>query len=411
MNILETLVINAILVTFPILIYEYFVVYTQNMKREKIDILLSIALFISLYLSLYYKQFISPNYQFISIILPIIIAYLHKKPKDALIISIIVTEYLIRELNYNPFITLTFFIVLFLFYNHYSKTNKTKNYLINSFVISSSITLIINELISMENLKEEMIDSIISIVLFYIILIVIKKATETAKDILNLHSNLKEFEKEKSIKDSLFKITHEIKNPIAVIKGYLDMFDSKDIEKSERYVNIIKTEINRTLNLLMDFMEFSKIKIEKKEINFSTLIDDIKDVLIPFFIAKNVNYYFEVEDEKNLSISIDYLRMKQVILNIIKNAVEACPSETGQVSTTVFKDKDSLYIYVKDNGSGMSKEVLDNMLVPFYTTKEKGTGLGVSLSKEIIEAHNGNLSYSSTLGKGTICKITLPLKS
>ena len=411
MNILETLVINAILVTFPILIYEYFIVYTQNMKREKIDILLSFALFISLYLSMYYKQFIAPNYQFISVILPVIIAYLHKKPKDALIISIIVTEYLIRELNYNPFITLSFFIILYLFYNRYSKTNKTKNYLTNMFTISTGITLFLNEILVIENLKGEIIDSIISIILFYIILKIINKAIETARNIINLHSNLKEFEKEKSIKDSLFKITHEIKNPIAVIKGYLDMFNAKDVEKSERYVGIIKTEIDRTLNLLMDFMEFSKIKIEKKEINFNTLIDDIKDVLIPFFIAKNVNFYFEVEDEENLNISVDYLRMKQVILNVIKNAVEACSSNIGQVSTTVFKDSDSLYIYVKDNGSGMSKEVLDNMLVPFYTTKEKGTGLGVSLSKEIIEAHGGNLSYSSTLGKGTICKISLPLKS
>lgn len=411
MNILETLVINAILVTFPILIYEYFIVYTQNMKKEKIDILLSFALFISLYLSMYYKQYVSPNYQFISIILPIIIAYFHKKPIDALIISVIVTEYLISELNYNPFITIIFFIIIYLFYKHYSKTNKTKKYLANIFTILSGITLLINEIIKTTNIKENIIETLFSIILFYIILLVINKAIETARDILNLHSNLKQFEKEKEIKDSLFKITHEIKNPIAVIKGYLDMFDSKDIEKSERYVNIIKTEINRTLNLLIDFSEFSKIKIEKKEVNFSILIDDIKDVLIPFFIAKDVSFYFEVENEESLLISIDYLRMKQVILNIIKNAVEACPSGIGQVSTTVFKDSDSLYVYVKDNGIGMSKEVLDNMLLPFYTTKEKGTGLGVSLSKEIIEAHGGKLSYSSSLGKGTICKITLPLKS
>ena len=187
------------------------------------------------------------------------------------------------------------------------------------------------------------------------------------------------------------------------------MFESKNIEKSERYVGIMKTEVDRTLNLLTDFMEFSKINIEKKNIDFNILIDDIKDVLIPFFISKNVNFYFEVEE--NLEIEIDYLRMKQVILNIIKNAVEACSPNTGQVSTTVFKDTGSLYIYVKDNGSGMSTEVLNNMLVPFYTTKEKGTGLGVSLSKEIVEAHKGELSYSSTLGKGTICKITLPLKN
>ena len=58
----------------------------------------------------------------------------------------------------------------------------------------------------------------------------------------------------------------------------------------------------------------------------------------------------------------------------------------------------------------MSKETLDKILTPFYTTKEKGTGLGVSLSKEIIEAHKGNLSYTSDLGKGTVCKIALPLK-
>lgn len=409
MNILETLIINAILVTFPILIYEYFIVYTQNMKREKINILLSFALFISLYLTMYYKQFIPTNYQFTSIILPVIIAFLNKKPKDALIISVIVIEYLIRELNYNPFITIFFFVIMYLSYNYYSKTDKTTNFLINISVTFASITLIINELDNLTTDKEAIIDSVLAIIMFYLIIKIINKAIEMAKDIINLHSNLKEFEKEKEIKVSLFKITHEIKNPIAVIKGYLDMFDTKNEEKSERYVGIMKTEVDRTLNLLTDFMEFTKIKIERKETNFNSLIDDIKEVLIPFFIAKNVNFYFEVED--NLIINIDYLRIKQVILNVIKNAVEACPSNTGTVSTTVFKDTESLYIYVKDNGSGMSKEVLDNILVPFYTTKEKGTGLGVSLSKEIIEAHKGDLSYSSSLGKGTICKISLPLKN
>lgn len=409
MNILETLIINAILVTFPILIYEYFIVYTQNMKREKINILLSFALFISLYLTMYYKQFIPTNYQFTSIILPVIIAFLNKKPKDALIISVIVIEYLIRELNYNPFITIFFFVIMYLSYNYYSKTDKTTNFLINISVTFASITLIINEIDNLTTDKEAIIDSVLAIIMFYLIIKIINKAIEMAKDIINLHSNLKEFEKEKEIKVSLFKITHEIKNPIAVIKGYLDMFDAKNEEKSERYVGIMKTEVDRTLNLLTDFMEFTKIKVERKETNFNSLIDDIKEVLIPFFIAKNVNFYFEVED--NLTINIDYLRIKQVILNVIKNAVEACPSNTGTVSTTVFKDTESLYIYVKDNGSGMSKEVLDNILVPFYTTKEKGTGLGVSLSKEIIEAHKGDLSYSSSLGKGTICKISLPLKN
>ncbi len=66
-------------------------------------------------------------------------------------------------------------------------------------------------------------------------------------------------------------------------------------------------------------MEFTKIKVEKKDTDFNALIDDVKEVLIPFFIAKNISYYFEVEE--NIHLKIDYLRMKRVILNIIKNAV------------------------------------------------------------------------------------------
>lgn len=401
MNILETLVINAILVTFPILVYEYFIVYTQNMKKEKINILLSVVLFISLYLTMYYKQFIPDSYQFTSIILPVIIAYLNKKPKDAIVISIIVIEYLIRDLNYNVFITTIFFLILFVSYNYYSKSNRDKKFFTNISIVSVSIALLLNE-------RKNILDCLLAIFMFYVIIRVINKAMETAKNIISLHANLKEFEKEKEIKISLFKITHEIKNPIAVIKGYLDMFDCNNKEKSERYIGVMKSEIDRTLNLLTDFMEFSKIKIDKNIFSFNVLIDDIKDVLIPFFISRDVKYNFEIESD--LFVNADYTRMKQVILNIIKNAVEAVPNKIGSVSTTAFKDEDSLYIYVSDNGIGMSKEVLDNIMLPFYTTKDKGTGLGVSLSKEIIEAHGGNIVYSSVLSKGTKCKISLPLK-
>ena len=108
-------------------------------------------------------------------------------------------------------------------------------------------------------------------------------------------------------------------------------------------------------------------------------------------------------------INADYNRLKQVILNIIKNAVEACPCKNGHVTTTIFKESNTLFIYVKDNGCGMDKETMTRIKEPFYTTKEKGTGLGVSLSREIIESHGGNLSYSSKVQKGTTCKITIPI--
>lgn len=406
MDTIKIMIINGILVIFPILIYEFFYIYLQNMKKEKMEILLNFSLLISLYLSMYTKNYIPELFQFSGLILSVLISYLLKKPKMALIISIVIGEYIIRDLNYNIIITLIYFTTLFIIYFIYNRTNKTQNFLLKSYILLTSIMIIINEIPEFIKNKNLTLDIMLSIIIFIFIIKVISLMLKESTNIMSLHANLKEFEKEKSIRLSLFKITHEIKNPIAVVKGYLDMFDTNNKEKSEKYVGIIKNEIDRTLNLLTDFMEFTKIKVEKKESDFNALIDDVKEVLIPFFIAKNISYYFEVEE--NLKLNIDYLRMKQVILNIIKNAVESCEKDFGHVSTTIFTDSESLYIYVKDNGSGMSKETLDKMLTPFYTTKEKGTGLGVSLSKEIIEAHGGNLSYTSDLGKGTVCKITLP---
>ena len=407
MNNIENFIINAILVTFPLLIYEYFIVYRQSLKKEKIDILLSISLYISLYFAFYFKRYIPIEYEFISIILPVIISYLHHKPIDALIISTFITEYSVNTLDYKFYIVIPLFILFFIFYKYYSKTNKTKWYLTNTSIILVSIATLLNTLINFS--PSNLMITIFLIIVYSITIVIINIAIEEANNIISLHTNLKNFEKEKDLRLSLFKITHEIKNPLAVIKGYLCMFDIKDREKSKRYLNIIDEELNRTINLLNDFLEFTKIKIVKKEIDFNKLIDDVKYVLIPFFITKNVNYYFEVED--NIIIDIDSSRIKQVIINIIKNSIEACNPSIGIVKTVIFKDSNDLIIIVKDNGEGMSKDTLDKIMTPFHTTKEYGTGLGVSLSNEIIKAHKGSLSYSSELKKGTICKIVLPLKN
>lgn len=399
------LIISAILVTFPLLIYDYFVIYSQNMKREKRSIVLKLILYSSLYLAMFYTKNIPFNYRFVSIIIPLILTYLYKEKFTSIVINIIIINYTINHLNYNMISTFMLFFLLYLSFNKYIKSNKNDNIFINNTIILVAMFQIANTIINYS--KMLLIDNIHSFIIFTIIIKILNYFLSESKNVINLHMNLKEFEKDKNMKINLFKITHEIKNPLAVIKGYLSMFDVNNKEKSIKYIKIIKSEVNRSLNLLSDFMEFTKIKINTSNVIFNDLMDDIKEVLIPFFNAKNVKYNFNIE--ANIEINIDYNRIKQVLINVIKNAVEACPNNMGLVSTTIFKDKDYLYIFVKDNGSGMDKDTLDNILVPFFTTKENGTGLGVSLSKEIILSHKGEISYDSILGKGTTCKITLPL--
>lgn len=399
------LVINGIVVVFPILVYTFFIVYEENMKLEKSNIMLKISLFVSMYLALYFKKYVGLNYQISCLILPIILSYLYNEGKVALILSTLLCLHSCFSLNYNIYTSIIFFLLLYLSYKKYSKSNMSSKFLINSSIVLMLIYFVANLIISYNDIV--MLDEIISLIMYSLIIYAINYGINESKNIISLHMNLKEFEKEKNIKLNLFKITHEIKNPLTVVNGYLSMFDVTDIEKSKRYISILKNEVNRTLNLLSDFMEFTKIKIVKKECNFNDLISDVKEVLIPFFIKKNVSYSFCVQN--NIIVNMDYNRIKQVIINVIKNAVEACRESNGMVTTTAFTEEDYLIIVVKDNGIGMDKFVLDNILVPFYTTKDNGTGLGVSLSKEILEAHGGTINYDSVKEKYTTCKITIPL--
>ena len=399
------LVINGIVVVFPILVYTFFIVYEENMKLEKSNIMLKISLFISMYLALYFKKYVGLNYQISCLILPIILSYLYNEGKVALILSTILCLHSCFSLNYNIYTSIIFFLLLYLAYKKYSKSNMSSKFLINSSIILMLIYFVTNLIISYNDIV--MLDEIISLIMYSLIIYAINYGINESKNIISLHMNLKEFEKEKNIKLNLFKITHEIKNPLTVVNGYLSMFDVTDIEKSKRYISILKNEVNRTLNLLSDFMEFTKIKVVKKECNFNDLISDVKEVLIPFFVKKNVSYSFCVQN--NIIVNMDYNRIKQVIINVIKNAVEACRESNGMVTTTAFTEEDYLIIVVKDNGIGMDKFVLDNILVPFYTTKDNGTGLGVSLSKEILESHGGTINYDSVKEKYTTCKITIPL--
>ena len=208
------------------------------------------------------------------------------------------------------------------------------------------------------------------------------------------------------IKDALFKLTHEIKNPLAVCKGYLDMFDINKIEKSQKYISIMKQEIDRSLNIMSDFVEFNKIKVIKERIDLSMLLEDVYDSFKILISNKNINLLYSYN--KEIYIMGDYERLKQVIVNLVKNSIESIDNN-GRIEILVEENNSEIGVIIKDNGSGMNKETLNQVKNMFFTTKSNGTGLGVALSNEIIKAHNGELIYNSKENYGTEAKIILPI--
>lgn len=230
-----------------------------------------------------------------------------------------------------------------------------------------------------------------------------------AEQIIDLNSSIKEIEKEKSVQASLFKITHEIKNPIAVCKGYLDMLDTNNTKKVEQYIPIIKSEIDRTLILMDDFLQYSKLNINKEILDINMLIEDTCHSMMLLFKEYKVKTNFSITDDE-IYIMGDYNKLKQVLINIFKNSFESKRKNKKlyiKLKTDIINN--TVNIIVMDNGCGMTEEQLNKIGEAFFTTKESGTGLGVCLSQKIIKQHDGSILYESNVNEGTKVTIVLPL--
>ena len=226
--------------------------------------------------------------------------------------------------------------------------------------------------------------------------------------IVDLNDTLEDLEKEKSINESLFHLNHEIKNPLAVVNGYLDMMDRTKIkDKKEKYLEIIKKEVKRSITIINDFSSFGRLKnIDKEPIDLSMIFEDIIYTFKPLVKKSNGIIHYENKDE--LYIEGDYERLKQAFINIIKNSIESKDKDFLIIDIKVKKLKHSYKITIIDNGKGMSNDVLNRIGEVFYSTKHTGTGIGIAYIKKIIELHKGKINYKSKEKEGTTIVVSLP---
>lgn len=405
---IDNIIMSSILLLFPLAVYFLYITYVKNMDLKEENYILDIALISSLFILIRYGL-IEEKYISILSSATLIIAYLKKHTKTAILISIILILYYNIHLNINIYLLLIEYILYFLVYK-LSKNNKNMiNGLVsiksffNAYYIYTTINPSNNFL---NNLLTALIPTTLLIIFTHLIIYIYKKSEE----ITNLNILLKETKKEQKLYQSLSKLTHELKNPITVCKGYLEMLDKNNNRNVNKYLPIISSEIERALEVINDFSSLSKLKtLNKEEVDLYLLLEETIEVLTPLFRKnKDTLVLNTIEDE--LYISLDYTKIKQVLINIIKNSLEAKKEkEPIKVEVSVKKFTNLVKIIIKDNGIGMSKDTLEKIYEMFYTTKNNGNGLGTVLCKEIVSLHNGELNYKSTLGRGTTVTIKLPL--
>ena len=202
-------------------------------------------------------------------------------------------------------------------------------------------------------------------------------------------------------------IAHEVRNPLTAIKGFLQIMDRESIG-SKMYFDVLLSEVNRIELVLTELLLLSKPQNTKhKFINLESIIEQVISLMSTQAILHNIEIKKEINTDTCM-ISCDENQLKQVFINFIKNSIEAMPNG-GPIYIKVFKrDNDSILIHIIDRGSGIPAEILKRIWEPFFTTKEKGTGLGMMICNNIIENHNGKLQISSS-PNGTTIGIILPL--
>jgi two-component system sporulation sensor kinase B len=328
----------------------------------------------------------------------------------ALLIISLATRFAIYGFNSLTFVVyVVLFIAMALFSAKFNKMNK-KTKLMTSFLL----TLVLELLTTNIALKMSEYFKVTEAYIFYFIMIppivmfFLVYIFEVLMDTIHIRSNIVKIEKMEVVSQLAASISHEVRNPLTVVKGFIELLKTPDLsqEDKERYIRHVVRELNSAESIISDYLAFAKPAIEKVEpILIDCEIKNMTEIMRPFAKMNAVKITNQLVPGIVLA-NTNYFR--QCFLNLMKNAIEAMENG-GELKIVSLADKQHVTIKIIDNGIGMNKEQINRYGEPYYSFKEKGTGLGSMVVVKTVQTMNGKLDIESALNEGTTITITLPL--
>ncbi len=203
-------------------------------------------------------------------------------------------------------------------------------------------------------------------------------------------------------------VAHELRNPLSVIKGFIQL--SKLSNSLNKYYETISSEIDRMNLIIEDFLSMSRKKIDKKKVLPSDLLESMLMIFRSECLLHDIDFSFAIKDSRRYLYVNDQM-IRQVMLNVLRNSIEAYENiqECRKFTMLTTCEADEYVIILEDFGPGVPEHVLKEIEKPFFTTKDKGTGIGIPLCKRIVEEHMGSFTIESEVGMGTKIMIRMPL--
>ncbi|MEH7383430.1 ATP-binding protein [Bacillus sp. JJ1533] len=253
-----------------------------------------------------------------------------------------------------------------------------------------------------------MIPIVLVLVLSIVAYILLTRFNSYTKALTETHEELRNKEKLAFLGQMATTIGHEIRNPLASLKGFTQLQREKHKEDDLQY-SIMEQEIDRIDSILTDLLVIGKPRqINVAHCNLQEHLGYVISIIEQSEQGKNIEVDLKMEPSFPL-VECDEKQMKQVFLNLIKNGFESMP-EGGTLTIEGSQiDDNKVSIRICDEGCGIPADVQEKLFQPFFTTKDYGTGLGLMVSRKIIEDHHGKIEMESEPGKGTKVEITLPI--
>jgi len=402
---------HFLLMLFPITIYQNFLKEDNRVRRllhSKFLFIVLITLILTMSNPIVYHEGFIYDFR----VIPIAIAFLYGGIRPGLLTITVMLLYRYASGGGGFYVTLFNYIIaailLILIQRKFDSLQmKTKIFMISGFywaiACTRGVTLVMMD--QTDQLPFMLAFSILTFVTLVIIVFMIENINKQ----FALKEELERTERLNVVSQLAASIAHEVRNPMTSIKGFMQLLkeDSNLNSTQKYYIKISLDELDRTESIINEYLSLARpVSPQNEPVNLSHEIKNTIDLITSFTNVHNIEIHSCIED--SLYTKGRRGEIKQVLLNIIKNGVEAMGTK-GILTIRAYNKKSIHVIEIIDNGVGMTQQQVKRIGTPFYSTKDKGTGVGLSISYNIIRNMKGSIEVESELNKGTTFTIKLPV--
>jgi two-component system, sporulation sensor kinase B len=416
-NMVPLLFTNMFFVIFSLLIYHLFVMdrdFSLNGKRIVIFLLGGSTLI----LCITFPVILHGEFLFDLRQIPLIIGYLYGGPAVGTGLYLLLLAYRFSIGGFGAILALiengSILIALYFIYKRFQHSSIRRRYSyivclsILSFIISIILYLLFTEKEQLSHFFMTQVE--LNVVQLAVLLLAIY-FIEIMLSNIKIREKLIKAEKVEIVSHLAASISHEVRNPLTVSRGFLQLLNDSTLSPQNRseYVHIAIKEIDRSIQIITNYLAYAKPSVEKREsLDMALELTSVLEVMTPFANMRSVQLTNRLTP--NYLVVGDKQKFKQSIVNILKNSIEAMPNG-GTIHVNSFVEGSFYLISIEDNGIGMTIEQLERLGEPYFSTKEKGTGLGMMVVYSNIKSMNGKISVTSDVGKGTKFTIQFIIES